>query len=229
MEKVMSIKTILIGVLLVLTATLTAQDIPFVEETPGNYSAGDITIEGAIVGTPLTIDGAFAQQYGSTAPNAPFKIVVPDGVNRQMAAGGSGGEFVTVLYADEAGATKEILRFTSLTIPAGETDARLNTTAQLLINQGPGLVLSGWAEGKLESVYFTKIGGRYDAVTVHGWCSSPEEGTFYIRLTGILNPDSTEGLLAYVLIEPNLTGINGDQLISKGKTLEVIHSVSFLP
>ena len=91
------------------------------------------------------------------------------------------------------------------------------------------MAFAGWDKGSFEGIYATKIGGRYDAVTVQGWCSDPNKGYYYVRLCGILNPGQEAGVLAFVLIDPELTKIAPGELTSRGETLKIIHSIEFVP
>ena len=203
-------------------------NIPFLEETPGNKKGAFYTIEGAIVGTPLTVDDSFAAEHGGPRPGAPFRIIVPKGQNRKMAAGSGGGEILSIGYSAADGSAREILRLTGLTVPMRSPEDRIQILADLLIKQGPGLAFTGWAKGKFEGIYVTRIGDRYDAVTMQGWCSDPEKGYYFVRLCGIINPIKDAGVLAYVLIDPKLTGIEPGDLTSMGDSLKIIHSIKFV-
>jgi hypothetical protein len=203
-------------------------DIPFLEERPGEKEGRFYTLEGAVIGDPITIDAAFAEIYQTQVPLSPFSIIVPRDQNRRMSAGGAGGQYASIGYFSDDGAAREIVRLTSLTIPEGEPSARLAVLIDLMLQEGPKLAFSGWEQGQFEGIFKTRIGGRYDAVTMQGWCSDPGKGYYFARLCGVLNPEGREGILAFVLIDPDLMGIEPSELISKGETLKIIHSIEFL-
>ncbi len=207
--------------------------LPFKKESVGDYSAPGLQVKGAFIGTPLTVDAAFAAQHENTPPNEPFTVTVPKGKDIFFTPGGKKTglpELVKLMTATKERQAVEILRLVNLSVPLQPEPAdRLKLCARLLVTQALPAATKNFEKAALLDTYATKIGG-YDAVCVHAQMTKPETGQLYVvKLVGILHPTRPGGVMAFLLADTKLSDIKDPaDLASKGIGLQIIHSLRFV-
>lgn len=224
MAKHISVSILLIALITGIYGQTDTANLPALTETPGHFRIGELEVQGAVAGDAYRVNSAFMQRVGLQDIDAHFSITVPRAEGRTVTGGG--GQILTIGYLQD-GRAVEIIRFTTLTVPMVDPDERVRILADLLLREGPNMTFSSWDEGSFEGIYRTSIGTNH-AVVLQGWVRSAKEGQYWVRLYGILNPNSETGILVFVLVDPELTGISPEQLTSQGVNLSIIHSLQFI-
>lgn len=207
---------------------------PFREEKVGSFKAPGVQAEGVFVGAPLTMDEAFARQHEQPPLQAPFRLTIPKVPHVYLMPGGKKNgspEIVRVSLATEEKKAREILRFTTLTVPVEPgREQRLVICANLLQKQGLAMASRGYENATLLELYTTRV-RNHDAVCLHAEMTRPGTGErYWVKLTGILQPGSPHGLLAFLMADKDLSEIKTlADLGTKGFGLKTIHSLEFIP
>jgi hypothetical protein len=185
------------------------------------------------MGTPLLVDEAFALKHEISAIKAPFKMIIPKEKNLFFLPGGKKtgtSELVKLTTATDDKKAREILRFTSLTVPLKpKVEERLAICAVLLKTKVMPMATQGYENARLLELYATKV-GKYDAVSAHGEMTKPGTGeTYWVKVIGIMPPGSPHGVMAFLMADKNLSDIKTlNDLSTTGFGLKVIHSVDFV-
>ncbi|MEZ0277286.1 MAG: hypothetical protein ACAH88_20415 [Roseimicrobium sp.] len=207
--------------------------LPFKEEKVGNFQLGPAKVEGAFIGTPLTIDEAFTTKHENGPPSASFKVIVPKVDDVRFLPGGkkTGAPELLKLTLPNADASKavEIVRFVNLTVPLGAKEARDQIVADLLKNKVFPMVTHGYEQAKPLDLYTTKV-GAYDAVSMHLEMTKPGSGEVYlVKAIAILHPTQPGCVMALLMADNKLSEVKAaDDLQSKGFAMKIIHSLKFL-
>lgn len=207
--------------------------LPFKEEKVGHFQVGSATLEGAFIGTPITVDAAFTTKHENGPPSAAFKVIVPKGEDVRFLPGGkkTGAPELMKLTLPNADATKavEIVRFVNLTVPMGAREAREQIVANLLKEKVFPMVTQGYEQAKPLDLYATKV-GAYDAVSMHLEMTKPGSGEVYlVKAIAILHPSQPGSVMAMLMADNKLSEIKTPaDLQSKGFSMKIIHSLKFL-
>ncbi|QIF04911.1 hypothetical protein [Roseimicrobium sp. ORNL1] len=207
--------------------------LPFKEEKVGNFQLGPAKVEGAFVGTPITVDEAFTTEHENGPPSAAFKVIVPKEEDVRFLPGGkkTGAPELLKLTLPNADATKavEIIRFVTLTVPMGTKEVRQQIVANLLKEKVFPMVTNSYEQAKPLDLYATKV-GSYDAVSMHLEMTKPTSGEVYlVKAIAILHPTQPGSVLALVMADNKLSEVKtSEDLQSKGFSMKIIHSLKFL-
>ena len=134
-------------------------------------------IEGGslVVGKSLTIDKAYGDAR-NIAVKAPFRFIAPTSddflVGQQPTPGTD--TLVKIVYATLDKQFIENFQFSTLTVAMGEEEARLKSIANVLNNQGFGMVVQPYKDPKQDGVRKIKV-GPYVAVEVFGRLRTAEQ------------------------------------------------------
>lgn len=204
------------------------------EESVGDVDLPGLSIKGLSVGTKIKVDDAFAEKWENEPPSVPFEVIVPKNERILAIAGGKKTgtpELLRVTLADkEKKKALEIARFTHLSVERGDDpEARIQACAQLLQKQGLAGVFRGKREPKVFEVYKTKV-GKNDAVVIHGQAKEANsEEVYFIKLVGVLDPNSSGGVMAYLTAHSELSSVKSfEDFGSKGVGMRVLHSLQFI-
>lgn len=175
----------------VLAAPALAQD-----ETPdATVQFNLLSIDGLVIGTTINVDEAFGVENEIDVP-APFSFLIPtsDDVRELLDPAPTPGEaLVKVNFATQDLQLIENLQFVPYTLPLGDIDERMNTLAGLMANDAFQVAVGEHDQNTRDIVRAIKV-GEYDAVEVIGRYQDANLGLMYLRLVGILNPDSEQSV-----------------------------------
>ncbi len=190
-----------------------------------------LSIEGASLQKIITVDQQFAQKYGRPVP-APFQFGLPVSDALHTFIQPPVPDDVTLLkisFATPEKALIENIRFIPMTIPKAELPERVKITAQLLAQKAFPMAVEGYRNAERLGVVQATI-GDYNAVVVVGQYHDPQLGSMFVRLAGVLHPDSEHCMLMIANFVPKHSeGKAPDQLHKQGITFRVIESLRYLP
>lgn len=158
-----------------------------------------LSVEGLWVGKTISIDAAFGKEHGIAVP-APFSFVVPLSPTKEYEvfadpAPKPGEAWMKINFATHERQLIENIQFVNMTVPMGDTKARLNAAARALVNEGLPDLIRGKANAGRDVVRAIKI-ADYDAVEVIAHFDDPDVGAMLGRMVGILNPKGADGVVA---------------------------------
>ncbi len=190
-----------------------------------------LSIEGASLQKIITVDRQFEQKYERPVP-APFQFGLPVSDTIQTFIQPPVPNDVTLLKISFATPGKELIeniRFIPMTVPKTELPERIKATARLLAQKAFPMAVEGYQGAKRLGVVQANI-GDYDAVVVVGQYHDPQLGPMFVRLVGVLHPDSEHCILMIANIVPKHSEAKApDQLHKQGMTFRVIESLHYLP
>ena len=212
------------GVLVGLGAALAQNDQPTVK-----FNFFEIEDGHLVVGKSFKIDAEFGAAHDKMV-KAPFRFIAPtsdDVLVQQQPTPGS-DSLVKIAYGTLDRQFIENFQFSTLTVPLGAEDERLNTVAGLLANQGFAMVVEPYKESTRDGVRKIMV-GDYSAVEVFGRYVDPANGLMYARLVGILNPNSTHGVFMVANIAAaRLPLDNPDQLATKTRSGAALKTFKYI-
>ncbi|MCB1517909.1 MAG: hypothetical protein KDJ19_09900 [Hyphomicrobiaceae bacterium] len=189
-----------------------------------------LDIQNLTVSKIIDIDKDYTDQYGGNAP-APFRLYVPqtEGITPLYKTPEEGFDtLIEVIFATEDRQLVENIRFTPMTIALGPLDERQQTMLQLMRDN----VFAGFTNGYDDVHYVgaraTKV-NTYDAVEVLGLYTDPEFGKMYLRIVGILNPDSEKTVFAIANVASKYLSLPTPDDFDKTRTGYMLSKFEFLP
>jgi len=185
--------TLFLGLILL---ALTAKP-DFAQENSATVTFNLFSAEGVVVGDTYNVDAAFGEQVNVTVP-APFKYLAPseNGVQIVFQRPVEGTtELVKINFVTEDEQLIENMRFVKITLPMASPEDRLKILARFLVNEAFQMAVSGYEQSEYIGARETKI-GDYDGVEAIGKYIDPNWGLTYVRMVGIVNPDSEDSILA---------------------------------
>ncbi len=187
-------------------------------------------VKGFTVGKKLVIDEAYAAKHGGPPVETPFQVIIPKRDHTfVLFPPQSGQAHIKLNFATADKHLVENLQFVNMKIPLGDPNERLAAAAQLLMQRGLPMAFKGYQNPKHLETYRHKV-GTCDAVTVHGQVTDPAKGLFYVKLTGILNPDAETGTMGFAMLDAKRAGIKTpNDLRTQGIANKIIHSLKFVP
>ncbi|MFT5109105.1 MAG: hypothetical protein ACI9UA_004752 [Pseudoalteromonas tetraodonis] len=217
---------------LLLVSSLIAGNNPTQDEKKSSLSIGKIEVgrfkvSGFTIGKRIAIDADYGKQHQFPVA-APYNFIIPKRKNIfVLHPPKSGQASIKLNFATEDKQLVENLQFVNMRIPVEAPEKRIAMTADLIIKKSLPTAFRGFAQSKHLETYQHKI-GKCDAVTVHGEISDPKKGRYYVKLTGIINPESIDSVLAFSMINQAQSDIDTlDKLRSEGLANKVIHSLKF--
>ncbi|MBN9671300.1 hypothetical protein [Roseibium aggregatum] len=156
-----------------------------------------LSVEGLVVGKTVRVDEAFASRHGLAVP-APFSFLVPtedDVVVLMDQAPGRGSAFVKLNFITKDRKLIENIQFVPMTLKLATTQERLNAVGRLLAGTAFQRAVANHAKPTRDLVRAVRI-GDYNGVEVIGSYEDAVEGKMYLRIVGILNPNSRDGIVA---------------------------------
>ncbi len=167
------------------------------QENSASATFNLFSVEGLVVGETYTVDASFGERINITVP-APFKYLVPseDGVQLifQRPAEGT-TELIKLNFVTEDEQLIENMRFVKITLPMAAPEDRLKILTRFLVNDAFKMAVVSYEQNEFIGARETKI-GDYNAVEAVGKYIDPTLGLMYVRIVGIINPDSQDSILA---------------------------------
>jgi hypothetical protein len=167
------------------------------QENSATVTFNLFSAEGVVIGETYTVDAAFGERVNVTIP-APFKYLAPSGDGVQLIfqrpAEGTTELFKLNFVTDDEKLI-ENMRFVKITLPMALPEDRLKILARFLVNDAFQMAVSSYEQSEFIGARDTKI-GDYDAVEAVGKYIEPDLGLMYVRMVGIINPDSEDIVLA---------------------------------
>ncbi|MCB9994354.1 MAG: hypothetical protein H6873_11945 [Hyphomicrobiaceae bacterium] len=189
-----------------------------------------LDIQNLTVAKIINIDKAYTDQYGGNAP-APFRLYVPEtgGVTPLYHTPEAGFDtLIQISFVTEDRKLVENIRFTPMTIGTGSLDERQQVMLQLMRDN----VFKGFTDGYEDVNYVgaraTKV-NTYDAVEVLGIYTDPDFGKMYLRIVGILNPDSEDTVFAIANVASEQMSLPTPDDFDKTRGGYVLSKFEFLP
>ncbi len=158
--------------------------------------------KGVVVGEILTF-GERYEKVNNIKLSAPFSFVVPKvkGMTPLFVSADNKSDTIFRVHfttgdKDTEMKDREIvenIQFVPMSVPMGEGIDRLELVAKLLANKVFDAATASYEANKYLGTRQTKI-GDYDAIEVFGKYIDPENGFFYLRIVGILNPNKEDSI-----------------------------------
>jgi len=193
--------------------------------------------EGFVISDTYTIDEGFAQR-NNVEVLAPFTFKIPrqDNVTPLFNTGsGSGGMIIKVNFTTGDKDTHiserqfiENIQFVSMVLPLGEPEERIAVLTRLLSNDAFNGATASYEQKEFIGSRTAKI-GDLDVVDVVGRYIDPNLGLVYVRLVGILNPDSPDAIFSVSNIVADrfeFTSLDELEFTGGGKTLSSFEYIS---
>lgn len=206
----------------------------FKEEAVGVVRGPGFKAEGVFMGTPLVLDEAYTAKHELPALQAPFKVVVPKDSNLYFLPGGKKTgvpELARLSIATEDKKAVEILRFVTMTVPLQRTpEDRFVVCANLLKTKALPQITSNYEQARQLDLYVTRIRGN-DAVCLVAEMVKPGSGeAYWVKTVGVMPATSENSVMAFFMADKQLSEIKTQaDLLTKGFSQKVIHSLEFLP
>lgn len=146
---------------------------------------------------PIRINDSYTQKWGGNAP-APFQLQVPilDDASPLYHPPEEGFDtLLRVSFVTDDQQLIENIRFTPMILSMGPLEQQLQTMADLLRDEVFPTFTNGYANIRYVGTRSTKI-HSYDAVELVGSYIDPDFGLMYLRIVGIINPDSEHTVFA---------------------------------
>lgn len=183
---------------LISVSVVTAQDDAAPADSETSVEFNLLSIEGLVVGSTITIDAAFGAENQIDVP-APFSFLVPtaDDVRELLDPAPQPGQaLVKVNFATMDRELIENLQFVPYTLALeGDLEARMNTLAGMVAEDAFQMAVGTYEDHTRDLVRAVDINGL-PAVEVIGRYQDPNLGLMYLRIVGILNPDSEHSVVA---------------------------------
>ncbi len=189
------------------------------QKPKGAYSFFNIEGGHLVIGKHVKIDAAYGAKE-IIEVKAPFSFTAPTGkdflIGKQPTPGSD--TLIKIAYATLDKEFIENFQFSTLTVPPGPEEARLNTVAKLLANQAFGMAVRPYKEPKRDGVRKIEI-GKYAAVEVFGRYIDPDKGVMYLRIVGIPHPERVHGVFMVANIVSALLPLDSpDQLATRTRS-----------
>ncbi len=188
------------------------------------------SVDSFVITDNYTIDEGFGQR-NDVEVLAPFTFKIPrqDNVTPLFTTGsGSGGMIIKVNFTTgekDADISErqfiENIQFVSMVLPLGEPEERIAVLTRLLSNDVFNSATADYEQKEFIGSRNAKI-GDLDVVDVVGRYIDPDLGLVYVRLVGILNPNSPDAIFSVsnILGERfEFTNLDELEFTGGGKTL----------
>lgn len=155
------------------------------------------SVEGLVVGDTYTFDAEFAERL-NVEILAPFRFLTPraDGVKVIFQRPTEGTtELIKINFVTEDEQLIENLRFVAITLPMVEPEGRVQILNRFLSNDAYNMSVNSYEQHEFLGARETVI-GETPGIEAIGKYIDPSLGLMYVRLVGIINPDSEHSILA---------------------------------
>jgi hypothetical protein len=210
------------------------EKLAFKEEAVGVVRGPGFKAEGVFMGTPLVLDESFTTRHELPGLLAPFKVVVPKDSNLYFLPGGKKTgvpELARLSIATEDKKAVEILRFVTMTVPLQRTtEDRLVVCANLLKTKALPQIASNYEQARQLDIYVTRIRGNDAVCLVAEMVKLGSGESYWVKAVGVLPTNSENSVMAFFMADKHLSEIKTQaDLLTKGFSQKVIHSLEFLP
>lgn len=189
----------------------------------------EVTGASMVIGKSFKIDADYGAERDLPV-NAPFSFIAPiedDVLVKQQPTPGT-DTLVKIVYGTKEQKFIENFQFSTLRVDMASDEERLKAIANVLANQGFGMVVQPYQNPSRDGVRKTKV-GDYAAVEVFGRYNDPENGLMYTRLVGILNPKGEHSVYMVANIAAaQLPLENPDELATKTRSGAALTTFKFL-
>lgn len=165
------------------------------------------------LGQAIKINDSYTQKWGGDV-TAPFQLQIPvsSGVSPLYHPPEAGFDtLIRISFVTADQQLVENIRFTPMILSMGPIEKQMQTIADLLRDQVFPTFTDGYADVRLVGTRSTKI-NIYDAVELVGSYTDPEFGLMYLRIVGIINPQSDHTVFAIAnVVDAQVKLTNPDQ------------------
>ncbi len=192
---------------------------------------GFLSTNGLIISDTIIVDADFSKKHNIPAIMTPFQIKVPrqNGLERLIEYGTEPNSMIIKLnFVTNSGKENENrqlvenLQFIPMSVDMTDPEDRIKALTNLMVNDAFNMVTQNYEKKEYIGARRAKI-NNIDVIDAVGSFIEPNLGLIYVRITGYLNPNKTDGIFSVANIvadKYDITNLEQLFLTGSGKTIE---------